>query len=111
MTTPTPATVALAAQARRARETEQIVRTAAVSMPAAATVSTVRDEVRIVVRPASLADWQAWVERCGVRLRDVTLAGSYAVALGWHGDVPVRLVGHGVPALTFRSLRKGTARV
>lgn len=106
MLTASPISVAHAARNRRAREAAAALhRDTAPSLAAPARVAAHRDEVRIVVRPATLADWQSWLDRLHVGVRDITLAGSQAIALGRHGGVPVRLVGQGVPALLVSHAR------
>ena len=88
---PTPATVARTVRARPHRAIAAAPRgTRRPQAPA--------PEVRLVVRPASLVHWQAWIAR--VDARDVTLTGTIAVARGQLDGVAVRLVGQGVPALT-----------
>lgn len=67
--------------------------------PGAITHVTDADGLSVTVSPATIADWEAWLERFHIPAGETTHRGSYSTAKGHHGLVRVALTGLGVPAL------------
>lgn len=106
MSAASPTAVARASKARRAREAAAALASCADPAPVARRPKRAANApARVVVTPSSLATWHAWLERLHITVDQVALTATYAVASGRHGDMPVQLVGHGVPAL-IRAGRK-----
>lgn len=96
---PSPLSVAWAAQCRRARETAARLRRDNASTEAFEDAAPCYDQVSIVVTPRSLEGWLWWLNALDISPRSVQSTGVVCVAYGLRDGVPVRLVGHGVPAL------------
>jgi hypothetical protein len=95
---PSPAALALLVQCRKAKalaQSAQVVFRTETPRPVA---SAAGGEVTIVVQPTTLAEWQRWTQRLGVR-KPGKSTGTQLVVRCWFGGVRTRLVGVGVPAL------------
>lgn len=100
---PSPAAVAVARQCRLAREAADRVEVVAEGMPGRREVSAAGGEVRLVLHPRTLADWQQWLRALGASDARGTSVGTAMVVHCQFGGVRMRLVGYGVPAM-FRAL-------
>lgn len=94
-----PAAVKLLADSRRAKDVASKASADTARQPGSPTVTALRGEVRFVVQPESLADWNRWLHNLGAAgARGESTGGSMVVRLRY-GGVRARLVGVGVPAL------------
>ncbi|HCA87542.1 MAG TPA: hypothetical protein DEQ61_19985 [Streptomyces sp.] len=57
------------------------------------------DWLSLTLKPRTLADWQAWLDRLGADLAHVTHRGLLSTAKGSWDGVPVAVQAHGVGAL------------
>lgn len=96
---PSPLSVAWAAQCRKARETAARLRRDNEASEAFEDAAPCYDQVSIVVNPRSIEGWLWWLKALDIAPSKVRSTGVVCVAEGARDGVPVRLVGHGVPAL------------
>jgi len=61
--------------------------------------SALTDALLLTLKPRTLADWQAWLDRLGADLAHVTHRGLLSTAKGSWDGVPVAVRAHGVGAL------------
>lgn len=108
---PSPLSVAWSTQCRRAREAAAKLRRENQTSEAFEDAAPCYDQVSIVVTPRSLEGWLWWLNALDIPPQSVQSTGVVCVAYGLRDGVPVRLVGHGVPALlkAHRARKAGAA--
>lgn len=108
---PSPLSVAWSTQCRRARETAAELRRDNDGTEAFEDAAPCYDQVSIVVTPKSLEGWLWWLKALDIAPSTARSTGVVCVAEGTRDGVPVRLVGHGVPALlkAHRARKAGAA--
>lgn len=96
---PSPAAAALLDECRRAQNAARTASVETAGMPARESVTALRGEVQLVVRPTCLAEWRQWMHTLGVADARGDSTGAVMTVQFTYGGVRARLVGVGVPGL------------